>query len=45
MGLIFFGVRAIFSIGVCHIFAQCVLAVTPLIGVATHAVTRAFTGY
>ena len=27
-----FGVRAVFSMDACHIFAQCVLAIIPLMG-------------
>ena len=38
-GLIFFGVRAVFSMDVCHLFPQCMLAVVPLIGDVTDMVT------
>ena len=36
--LIFFGVRAVFLMDVCHIFPQCMLAVSPLIGSVTDVV-------
>ena len=37
-GLIIFGVRAVFSMDVCHLFPQCKLAVIPLIGGVTDVV-------
>ena len=44
--LIFFSVRAVFSMDVCHVFPQCMLAVIPLIGgLAGAVVTRSCTGY
>ena len=44
--LIFFGVKAVFSMDACHVFPQCILAVIPLIGGVTDVVvTRACTGY
>ena len=46
MGLMFFGVRAVFSMDACHVFPQCMLDVIPLIGGVTGVVvTRACTGY
>ena len=46
MGLNFFGARAVFSIGVCHLFLQCMLSIIPLIGGVTDVVvTRACIGY
>ena len=45
-GLIFFGVSAVFSVDVCYLSPQCMLAVIPLIGgVTVVVVTRACTGY
>ena len=38
MGLIFFGARAFYSIDVCHLFPQCMLAIIPLIGGVTDVV-------
>ena len=43
--LIFFGVRVVFSIDVCHLFPQCMLASIPSIGGVTDVVTRSCTGY
>ena len=40
VGFMLFGTRAIFSIDVCHLFPQCVLAIIPLIGGVTDLVTR-----
>ena len=46
VGLIFFGVRAVFSVDACCLFPQCILAIIPLIGGVTGVVvTRACTGY
>ena len=46
VGLIFFGARAFFSIDICHLFLQCMLAVIPLIGGVTDVVvSRNCTGY
>ena len=46
MGLVFFGVKAVFSVDACHLFPQCMLAVIPLTGGVTDVVlTRACTGY
>ena len=46
VGLIFFGVRAVFSMDACHPFPQCMLAIIPLMGGVTDVVvTRACTGY
>ena len=38
MGLIFFGVRAVVSVDVCHLFPQCMLVIIPLIGGVTNVV-------
>ena len=46
MGLIFFGVRVVFSRDVCHVFPHSMLAIIPFIGGVTDAlVTRACAGY
>ena len=45
-GFNIFGVGAVFSMDVSHIFPQCVLIIIPLIrGVTGVMVTRACTGY
>ena len=42
----FFGTRAVFSIDVCHLCPQCMLAVIPFMGGVTDVVvTRACPGY
>ena len=45
VGLIFFGVRAAFSMDACHLFSQCMQAIIPLLGGVTDVVIRACTGY
>ena len=45
VGLIFFGVRAVFSMDACHLFSQCMLAIVPLIRGVTDVVTTACTGF
>ena len=46
LGLIFFGMGAVFSIDACHVFPQCMFVLIPLIGGVTDVVvTRACTGY
>ena len=41
VGLLLFGTRAAFSIDVCHLFSQCVLAIIPLIAGVADIETRA----
>lgn len=42
LGLIFFGVRALFSIDACHLLSQCMLITISLIGYVIYVVvTRA----
>lgn len=46
MGLIFFGVRAVFNVDACRLFPQCMLAIIPfIVCVADAVVTKAYSGY
>ena len=45
MGLILFGVRAVFSIDACHLFPRCMLIIIPLIGMTDVVVTRPWPEY
>ena len=38
VGLIYFGVRAVFNMYICLLFPQCMLAIIPLIGGVTDVV-------
>ena len=45
MGLVLFHARAVFSVGTCRLFPQCMPAIIPLIGSMAGGVTKACTGY
>ena len=46
LGVIFFDARAVFNMGTCHFFPNCVLAISCLTGHETDVVvTRACTGH
>ena len=45
MGLVLFHARAVFSVGTCRLFPQCMPAIIPLMGSVAGGVTKACTGY